>query len=220
MGICPLSNEPCDNLKNECIYENINGEKTELNLCKSCSADYVHSIYFRKDYLELFEKNRELQQENDQQLKIKEIRFIKEDKPNIISSIKEKVSDAFSFLKKEEKISNALSFLFKKEKGIEATVDSIIDPESSAMSPEKMRNLYYKVKEDQKKDFENNDIQEADKKQKILNQIRSDMKMVKKMQKSLIEAALTNDKETVFMIEKDVSNLLSKYAELYNELFG
>ena len=104
MGICPLSNEPCDKLKNVCIYENVNGEKTELNLCKGCSADYVHSIYFKKDYLELFEKNKQLQQENDQQLKIREIKFTKEDKPNIISSIREKVSDALSFLKKEEKV--------------------------------------------------------------------------------------------------------------------
>lgn len=206
MGICPLSNEPCDNLKNECIYENINGQTTELNLCNHCTPDYVHSIYFKKDYLEFFEKNKQLQQENDeQQLKIKEIKFTNENKFNFSSFVKSKFAGVKNFFKDK--------FKRKEKKNLENSLNS-------KMSPEKIRNLYYKVKEDQKIDFENNNIQEADKKQTILNQIKSDIKMVRKMQKVLIEATLANDKESVIIIEKDIDDLLSKYAELYNELFG
>lgn len=206
MGICPLSNEPCSNLKNECIYENINGEKTELNLCNRCAPDYIHSVYFKKDYLEVFEKNKQLQQENnEQQLKIREIKFINEDKFNLYKFMKSKLSGIKNFFKHK--------FKRKKEEISEVFVES-------KMNPEKMRNLYYKVKEDQKIDFENNNIQEADKKQTILSQIKSDVKIIRKMQKVLIEATLVNDKELVDVIEKDIDDLLSKYAELYKELFG
>lgn len=201
MGICPLSNEPCNNLKNECIYENINGETSQLNLCVHCTPDYVHSIYFKNDYLDFFEKNKQLQQENDQQTKIREIKFINEEKFNLYSFMKSKFSHAKKFFKQ----------FFKRKKETS---------EDSKMSPEKMRNLYYKIKEDQRIDFENNNIQEADNKQTFLDQMKSDIKMIKKMQKALIEAALINDKESITIIEKDIDNLLSKYTELYKQLFG
>lgn len=196
MGICPLSNEPCDNLKSECIYENINGVKTELNLCKNCSVDYLRNPYFKTDYLEIFEKNKELQHQEElqqQQLKIREIKFLQENKPSLFSIVKGKVSN---FINR-----------FSKKKS---------EPDKE-MNLEKMKNLYYRVKNDQAEDFQNKNIKEAAGKGQLLNEIKADLKLIKRMQRAIIEAS---DKEEIEILKRDINDIMLKYLDLYNELFS
>mgnify|MGYP001468077679 CR=1 FL=1 len=190
MGICPLSNEPCNNLKSECVFENINKEKTELNLCKQCSTDYLNSSYFKDEYLEFFEKNKLLQQENEQ-IEIQQIKPTSES--NVISNVK-------SFFK---------SIFEKKNK-----------PVNEPMNLEKMKNLFYRVKNDMQNDFENKKIHEAGKKQDILNQIRIDIKVIKKIQQRLIEVSNEGDLQSVNLLKENINQILLKYEELYNALFN
>ena len=57
--ICPLSNEPCNNPKTESIIENINGVKSQINLCKACCNSYFQTSYFKDEFNEFHQKDKE-----------------------------------------------------------------------------------------------------------------------------------------------------------------
>lgn len=196
--ICPLSNEPCNNPKTESIIENINGVKSQINLCKACCNSYLQTIYFKDEFNEFHQKDKEIEAKNQQEInqsKIRKIQFT-ESKDNIFQK-------AFSYIK---------NILSKKEEKPIPISDMI-------MNLDMIKNLYYRIKDDQKLDFDNQQIENAHKKQVILEQIKKDLKVIKQLQKAII-IATTDDPTKIPNIKSDIDLILGKYKELYDSLFN
>lgn len=197
MTICPLSNEPCNNPKTESIIENINGVKSQLYLCKACCNTYLHTPYFKDEFNEFHQKDKELEAKNQQEInqsKIREIKFT-ENKGNIFQK-------AFSYIKNK---------LNKEEKSIPIL--------NITMNLDMIKDLYYRIKDDQKSDFDNQKIEDAHKKQTILDQIKKDLRVIKQLNKAII-IAVTDDPKKIPNIKSDIDLILGKYRELYDSLFN
>lgn len=201
MTLCPLSNEPCNNPKTESIVENINGEKSQINLCKACCNSYLKTNYFKDEFIEFHKKDRELEERNQQEInqsKIREINFI-ENESNIFKK-------AFSYIKNK----------LNKKEDIKLTPNN---PQIEMLiNLDMMKNLYYRIKDDQKINFDNQQIEDAHKKQTILDQIKKDLKVIKQLNKAIIIAA-TDDPKKIPNIKSDIDLILGKYADLYKSLF-
>lgn len=65
---CPLTNKPCNKVKEICITEDINGEKTNFLLCEDCASSFLSSNKTSFEIKEKFKEN--FKKVKDEKLKL------------------------------------------------------------------------------------------------------------------------------------------------------
>lgn len=206
MGICPLSNEPCNNLKTKVVYENNNGVVQRLDLCDRCASNYLDSRLTKNEFEKFFDDQRKEIKEMEQHSSVAQI-------PNNLKLSKD-ISNIIEFHSNEKNsyyqkvLSKIKSIFFSFFKKKEPTVI------------EKLKRLYMKVNLDKNIDLENQDIASAAKKREICISIQRDIKKVDFLTKELNFTTSKKDKNKQKEIQDSIKSIFEVYEELYNELFN
>ncbi len=205
MGTCPLSGNECIELKKFSINEVIDGKSENFNICEKCCGHYLTETTTKQEYLDFHTKNKELMSQEPSpiiQNKIRPIIFTEKIEENTFEKIKTKSK---LILNKAKVLFNKGKNYFSKNK-IEATNEN-----KSSFTIKDLKNLFKKIKEDQEIDIDNENYEDAEKKEVIINEIKNNFTQIRQMQMQIAICVNNNDIESIRKIKNEIKKILKKY---------